>query len=413
MNILERFESVAQSYVRTAPVVFDKALGAELFDENGNRYIDFHAAGGSLSYGHNNPAVRDGLVKYLNDGRIIQTCDRTSSAKRRFVEQFVQKILQPRNFDYKMLFTDPASGTAAEVALRLARRHKNRTNIVAFTNSSHGMTEGSLAVTGKPPTRSETARRGNTAFMPFCGYFGESMDTIGYFRRYLEDSASGLDLPAAAIVETVQVHGGVHVASDKWLQALEQLSREFGFLLIVDETMTSGGRLGPYFSFERAGIHPDMVLVSNAIAGGLPMSMLLLRPELDQWRPGEQAGGFQGDSLAFVAATELLAECCPPSWQFTLSSEILADRLLGLVARFPQRRVRARGCGMLWGLELGRPGSASVVSAWAMEQGVIVEPARTRDDVLLLLPPLTIEEAILVEGLDRLDRVLATFLSHG
>src|SRR5262249_57846098 len=93
----------------------------------------------------------------------------------------------------------------------------------------------------------------------------------------------------------VQVHGGVHVASDKWLQALEQLSREFGFLLIVDETMTSGGRLGPYFSFERAGIHPDMVLVSNAIAGGLPMSMLLLRPELDQWRPGEQAGGFQGD----------------------------------------------------------------------------------------------------------------------
>jgi len=414
MNILERFESVAQSYVRTAPVVFDKALGSVLFDEAGNRYIDFYAAGGSLSYGHNCSAVRDGLIKYLSDDRVLQTSDRTSAAKRRFVEAFVQTILQPRKMDYKILFTDPASGTAAELALRLARRNKNRTNVVAFTNSSHGMTEGSLAVTGRQPTRSELLTlRSNTAFMPFCGYFGDDFDTIAYFRRYLEDSASGLDLPAAVIVETVQVHGGIHVASDKWLRALEQLSREFGFLLIVDETLTGCGRLGPYFSFERSGIRPDMVLASNAIAGGLPMCMLLLKPELDQWRPGEQAGMFQGDSLAFVAATELLPQSAAQNLAFMLRGEILADRLLKLVERFPHRRIKVRGTGMLWGVDFGRPGSAAVVSAWALEQGVIVEPARSRDDVLLIVPPLTIEEPVLLEGLDRLDRVLTMFLSHG
>jgi len=275
------------------------------------------------------------------------------------------------------------------------------------------MTEASLAVTGKQATRSELlVPRSNAAFMPFCSYFGDDLDTIAYFRRYLEDSASGLDLPAAAIVETVQVHGGVHVASDKWLRALEQLSREFGFLLIVDETLTGCGRLGPYFSFERSGIRPDMVLASNAVAGGLPMSMLLLKPELDQWRPGEQAGMFQGDSLAFVAATELLCQSDTQQLRFTKSAEILADRLLKLVARFPQRRIQVRGSGMLWGLDFGRPGSAAVVSAWALEQGVIVEPARTRDDILLIIPPLSIEQPVLLEGLDRLDRVLTMFLSH-
>jgi diaminobutyrate-2-oxoglutarate transaminase len=160
-------------------------------------------------------------------------------------------------------------------------------------------------------------------------------------------------------------------------------------------------------------LNPDMIVVSNAIAGGLPLSILLLKPELDHWRPGDQVGLFQGDNLAFVAATEILSQ-----WNDSLvreiaeTSRLLAAELLGIPARFPDRHLRVRGKGMSWGLEFGRPASASVVASWALERGLIVEPARLRDDVLLVLPPITISQETLREGLDLLNQAVAMFLSH-
>jgi diaminobutyrate-2-oxoglutarate transaminase len=414
MNILERYESASQNYVRNSRIVCDKAVGSELFDESGNRYIDFYAGGSTLSFGHNNIGVRDALIKYLSANRIVQSCDKASVAKRDFVEEFVKTVLAPRGLNYRILFTDPASGTAAELALRLARPFKNRTNVIAFTNASHGLSDGSLSVASKHLSRHQRlGLRANTIFMPYCGYFGENIDTVAYLRRYLADPASGLELPAAVIVETTQVHGGVNVASVEWLKALEQLCREFEILLIVDETHTGCGRVGPYFSFEEAGLNPDMVIAPSAIGGGLPMSVLLLRPELDFWRPGEQVGAFQGDSLAFVAAAELLCQWNDERLlQIRRYSALLAQELSSFAARFPKRKFAVRGKGMIWGLDFGRPGSAAVVSAWALERGLVVEPARLRDEVLLVLPPVTIEEPILREGLSCLGKVVSAFLSH-
>jgi len=410
MDILERYESFAQTSVRTTPILFDRARGSELFDEKGNRYIDFHLAGGSLSHGHNNQQVRNALIDYLSADRVLQTSDRASVAKRTFVETFVKKILQPRNFSHKILFTDPAGASAMEMALRLARRHKNVANIVAFTNSGHGISDAS---NGSLPSLSDPLARRYIVSMPFCGYFGESTDTLDYFRRYLEDSTSGLDHPAAVIVETIQVHGGVRIASDEWLKGLEKLCREFQMLLILDETHTGCSRAGPYFNFEKSGIRPDIVVMPNAIAGGLPMSMLLLRPELDQLRPGGQTAIFQGDGLAFVAATQLLAQSDEgSSRRFAQNQQTLAERFAALLAQFPKSPLKIRGAGMIWGLELGRPGAATVVSAWALERGVIVEPAHFSNDVLLVLPPTTIEQAVLREGVNRLEQALGTFFRH-
>jgi thiol-disulfide isomerase/thioredoxin len=254
-NVFDRFESVVQNSVRAAPIVFDKASGSELFDERGKRYIDFHSAGGSQGFGHNNLKVCSALIDYLCNDRVIQTCDRKSVAKRNFIETFVSKVLVPRNLNHKLLFTDPASGIATEIALRVARRHKKRSGVIAFTNSSHGLTEASLSVTSSPHARADLLDlRANTVFMPYCSYLGENVDTVAYLRRYLEDSSSGLDLPAAIIVETIQIHGGVNVASEGWLKALEALCSEFGILLIVDETHTGFGRSGAHFGFEAAGL---------------------------------------------------------------------------------------------------------------------------------------------------------------
>src|SRR5262249_31415221 len=241
-------------------------------------------------------------------------------------------------------------------------------------------TEGSLSAANRQRQQS-LGLRANTVFMPYCGYFGENTDTIAYLRRYLSDTTSGLELPAAAIVETTQVHGGFRYPYSGWVKALEQLCREFEILLIVDETHTGCGRVGSYFSFERAGLNPDMVIAPNAMAGGLPISMLLLRPELDMWRPGEQVGAFQGDGLAFVVASELLSQ-----WDdgrtdsIARLSAILAQELSSFPERFPKRNFAVRGHGMLWGLDFSRPGSAAVVSAWALERGLIVDPARLRDE---------------------------------
>ena len=413
-NVFERFESMVQNSVRAAPIVFDKASGSELFDERGNRYIDFSSAGGSQSFGHCNLKVCSALIDYLCNDRIMQSRDRRSVAKRNFIETFASRILQRRGLDHKMLFTDPAGGIAAEIALRIARRHTQRSGVVAFTNSSHGLVEASLAMPGVPLANGSALEfRSNAVVMPYCSYLGEQVDTVAYLRRYLEDSASGVALPAAVIVETIQLQGGVNIATDQWLKDLQALCRELSILLIADETHTGFGRSGGFFNFEAAGIIPDMIVVSNAIASGLPISILLLRPDLDHWQPGDQVGLCQGDNLAFVAATEVLSQ-----WDDSLvqdiadRSRILAEELTSLPARFPARRLRVRGKGMMWALEFDRPASAAIVAAWALERGLIVEPTRLKDNVLLVLPPLTIGEDVLREGLDHLNQAVSMFLKH-
>ena len=175
-NVFERFESMVQNSVRAAPIVFDKASGSELFDEKGNRYVDFNSAGGSQGFGHCNIKVCSALIDYLCNDRIIQSRDRRSVAKRNFIEAFVSKALQPRSLTHKLLFTDQANGLAAEIALRIARRNKHRKGIVAFTNSSHGLTDATLDL------------RNRAVLMPYCSFLGEQVDTIAYLRRYLEDA---------------------------------------------------------------------------------------------------------------------------------------------------------------------------------------------------------------------------------
>lgn len=415
MNILERVESVAQNYVRRAPVAFDKARGGELFDERGNRYIDFHSGRGAVALGYNNRKVCSALVDYISDERILQSRDRTTVAKRGFVEAFVNTILKPRALNYKLLFTDPSAGTATEVALRLARRYKKRPKIVSFMNGYHGLTEGALSITYKVPSQYEFSDfRTAASYMPFCGHLGRDFDTLEYLRQHLKDGAGNLDLPAAVIVETVQVEGGVQIATEAWLQGLERLCREFGILLIMDETQTGCSRLGTYFSFEIAGLQPDIVLMPSALAGGLPISMMLMRPELDQWRPGEEVGTFQGNNLAFVAATALLSHWDDEEFAASVSqrAQIMSDVLSALPTRFENRTVDVRGKGMMWGIDLGRPAAAAVVSEWAFERGLLVESAWIRNEVLLVTPPLTIAEDVLQSGLGILTEVVGSFLSH-
>ncbi len=407
MRIFERRESEVRGYIRSFPAIFDTAKGALLYDEQGKRYVDFFSGAGTLNYGHNNPDITGALIAYLEGHGVIHGLDKATVAKRNFLQKLEDTILLPRHLDYKVQFTGPTGTNAVETALKLARLVKQRSSILAFTNAYHGLTMGALAVTGNSFYRDESyGIRANTAFMPYDGYLGPEVDTIDYLRRYLEDGSSGLDLPAAAIVETVQAEGGVNVARDEWLQDLEHLCREFDILLIVDDIQAGNGRTGPFFSFERAGITPDMVTMSKSIGGGLPLALLLMRPELDQWQPGEHTGTFRGNNLAFVAATEALRywDNDKLSDAVLFKGAIMKEALESMLEKSPGCELR--GCGMIWGLDLKKNGAAKEVSKAAFEKGMLIETSGCDSQVLKLLPPLTIEEPLLKEGLNIIDEAL-------
>jgi diaminobutyrate-2-oxoglutarate transaminase len=415
MRIFEEMESEVRGYVRSFPAMFDIAQGSLLYDEQGERYIDFFSGAGTLNYGHNNPTINEALIEHLQRGGIVHGLDKATVAKRAFLQKLKDTILIPRNLTYKVQFTGPTGTNAVETALKLARMIKRRSNIISFTNGYHGLTMGALAVTGNNFYRDESyGARNNVAFMPYDGFLGPDVDTIDVLRRYLSSGSSGVDLPAAMIVETVQGEGGINVASDEWLQRLESVCREFDILLIVDDIQVGNGRTGTFFSFERSGIRPDLVTFSKSLGGGLPFAVLFMRPELDQWQPGEHTGTFRGNNLAFVAAERALTY-----WDnddlgraIEYKSGILRTELDAIAAKYPELEPRLRGVGMIWGLELPQPGVAREASQAAFERGLVIETAGAEDQVLKFLPALTIEEDLLREGLQVVDDALGSLVER-
>ncbi|MEJ2646364.1 MAG: diaminobutyrate--2-oxoglutarate transaminase [Gammaproteobacteria bacterium] len=403
MRIFEQLESEVRSYVRSFPVIFDTAEGSFLFDEQGNRYIDFFSGAGTLNYGQ--------LILYLH----LLLLFHNTLYLYIFLQKFYDTVLAPRNLEYKIQFTGPTGTNAVESALKLARMVKGRSNVIAFTNAFHGLTMGALAVTGNNFYRDEFfGMRSNVDHMPYDGYFGPDVNTIEYLRRFLEDKSSGIDLPAAIIVETVQGEGGIHVASVEWLQQLEQLCHEFDILLIVDDIQVGNGRTGTFFSFERAGIKPDMVTLSKSIGGGLPLALLLMRPELDQWKPGEHTGTFRGNNLAFVASTEALAywdnEDLAESVKY--KGQIMEEELTKIRDKYPQLEADVRGVGMVWGLEIKKLGFAGEVSKAAFENGLVIELSGAEDQVIKFLPSLVIDEDTLREGIGIIDKAIGELLER-
>ncbi|MBW7454300.1 diaminobutyrate--2-oxoglutarate transaminase, partial [Paenibacillus sepulcri] len=259
-------ESEVRSYCRSFEKVFHKAKNAKLWDIEGREYIDFFAGAGALNYGHNNPAIRTRLVDYLLEDGVTHSLDMATKAKEMFLKRFTLSILKPRGLDYKIMFPGPTGTNSVESAMKIARKVTGRRNIVCFTNAFHGMSLGSLAATGNAFKRKGAGvDLPNTNFMPYDGYFGEGINTVDMMEKYLDDPGSGFDLPAAIILETVQGEGGLNAASPAWLKRVQELCLKRDILLIVDDVQMGCGRTGTFFSFEEAGINPDIVCLSKSI----------------------------------------------------------------------------------------------------------------------------------------------------
>jgi diaminobutyrate-2-oxoglutarate transaminase len=415
VDTFARLESEVRSYCRSWPTVFTDARGSWLTDEAGERYLDLFAGAGALNYGHNDPAIKSALREELAEDRIVHSLDMCTAAKRRFLETFEEVILQPRGMDHRVMFPGPTGTNAVEAALKLARKVTGRTNVICFTNAFHGMTLGSLAVTGDSMKRGgANVPLSHTHRMPFDDYFRTGLDTIAYLERYLEDDGSGVALPAAVIVETVQGEGGLRVASDEWLQRLSALCREHGILLIVDDIQAGCGRTGTFFSFEPSGIVPDIVTLSKSLSGmGLPFAVTLLRPELDVWEPGEHNGTFRGFNPAFVTATAALERWRDDAFASEVGRKAahITDRLQALADAHPELGAMVVGRGFMQGLELSPSDLAGEVTTRAFERKVLLETSGAEDQVVKLLPPLTISDEDLDHGLDVIGDALRAALA--
>ena len=406
MSIITSLESAVRTYCRGTPILFKKAMGSCLYDESGRRFIDFLCAAGSLNYGHNEPRIKRALLDYLASDGILQALDFATTAKSEFLRKFRDVALSPRHLQYRVQFTGPTGTNAVEAAVKLARKCTGRRPVAAFTNAYHGVSLGALALTGNRSKRTAAGvSLGDVIRLPYDGYFGADVDTAEYARRLLCDPSSGFDAPAAFIVETVQGEGGLRTATAGWLQSIAALAKELGSLLIVDDIQAGCGRTGTFFSFESLGIVPDLVCLSKSISGcGLPMALLLIRPHLDIWEPGEHNGTFRGNNLAFVGASAALDYWADRRFEQGIAAR--ASTVRSVLDDVCSRELGGRACrvgkSLFAGIRFHQFSAAELMRVALLERGVLTETCGAHNEVLKILPALNVPESLLAEGLDKL-----------
>jgi diaminobutyrate-2-oxoglutarate transaminase len=410
-------ESNARSYPRRIPLELKRAQGVYVEDSRGQVYIDCLAGAGTLALGHNHPVVVEAIQRTLASGIPLHTLDLSTSIKDAFVQTLFDLLPSEFAKDARIQFCGPTGADAVEAALKLSRTATGRHSVLAFHGAYHGMTLGTLSISGNlGPKSALGGLLAGVQFLPYpheyrCpfGLSGEqSIDAnLHYIRHLLSDPESGVTQPAAMILETVQGEGGVIPAPDRWLQGLRVITREHGIPLILDEIQCGIGRTGDLFAFERSSITPDVITLSKAIGGGLPLSVVVYRGELDQWQPGAHAGTFRGNQLAMAAGDATLR---------FIQREGITEHVRGVGARLQGvlQGLQAefdwvgdvRGRGLMLGMEIvdpsrndaaGRPVAdgerARKLQRACLERGLIVELGGRHGATVRFLPPLIISEA--------------------
>ncbi|MEZ8029877.1 pyridoxal phosphate-dependent class III aminotransferase [Enterovibrio norvegicus] len=411
----EHYESEVRSYPRRLPVAIAKASGVLVEDSRGQTYLDCLAGAGTLTLGYNHPEINQALIEQLNAGIPYQTLDITTPAKDHFIRELMAFLPQDFSENTKVQFCGPSGADAVEAAIKLAKQTTGRNTIAAFHGAYHGMTNGTMAMMGNLGTKSR--RQGLMAdvhFLPFpydlrCpfGLQGEqgARQGLRYIERMLADDESGVQKPAAIIVEPVQGEGGVIPAPAFWLQELRRITEENGILLIFDEIQCGIGKTGEHFAFEESGVKPDILCLSKAVGGGLPMSLLVFDKEIDTWLPGEHTGTFRGNQLAMVSGAKAMEIIRRDN--LANKAKITGDYLrrgLEKIALTTSCIAEVRGKGLMLGVEIcdpeggknkfGEPLSAPeltiAIQRAALERGLIIEKGGREGSVLRFLPPIII-----------------------
>lgn len=418
LNRQASYESNARSYPRRIPIAIKQAQGIYVVDQDGRRFIDCLAGAGTLALGHNHPVAVRAIQEHLASGQPLHTLDLTTPTKDAFVEELLATLPDDFANGAKIQFCGPSGADAVEAALKLVKTATGRRSILAFHGGYHGQTNGTLAMMGNLGTKSPVPNlMPEVHFLPFpnpyrCS-FGcqrcDGRDSMNYIENLLDDPESGIPAPAGVIVEVVQGEGGCNPAPDDWMRRLRQVTQQKGTPLILDEVQTGGGRTGKMYAMQHAGITPDVLVLSKAIGGSLPLATVVYRSELDVWKPGAHSGTFRGNQLAMaagLATLRYLREHDLPTHAAKVGRQLL-DRLTELKDRYAFIG-DVRGRGLMLGIEIVNPDNvdrwdrplphgdlALQIHQECFKRGLILEVGGRRGSVLRLLPPLilTTDEA--------------------
>ncbi|MBN8201042.1 aspartate aminotransferase family protein [Bacillus sp. NTK034] len=423
----ERRESNARSYPRRIPIAIEEAEGVYVKDVDGKRYIDCLAGAGTLALGHNHPVVTEAIEKVLHDKRPLHTLDLTTPVKEEFVSEVFKSLPQELAEVAKIQFCGPTGGDAIEAAIKLVKTATGRRSILSFQGGYHGATHGTMALSGNlSPKEKVQGLMPDVHFMPYpyeyrCpfGVGGEETHKISsrYIENLLDDPESGILPPAAIILEVVQGEGGSIPAPVEWLKEIRRITKERDIPLIIDEVQTGIGRTGKLFAFEHAGIIPDVVVLSKAIGGSLPLSVVIYNQMLDQWSPGAHIGTFRGNQMAMAAGTATLRYI--KDNKLAEKAGVLGEKLMVALKVLQEEYPEigdVRGRGLMVGAEIvdpsapsGRKGEckadqalASRIQRECFDRGLILEVGGRHGSVVRFLPPLTITDA-------QLDEVISIF----
>jgi diaminobutyrate-2-oxoglutarate transaminase len=412
MTPFEAHESEIRGYCRAYPTVFESASNARMVDEEGTSYIDFFAGAGVLNFGHNDERMKRAMIDFLEADGVAHSLDTYTTVKRDFVTAFAEVILAPRGMDHKMQFMGPTGSNAVEASLKLARIATGRPHVVAFSHGFHGMTLGSLALTSNQAFRKWAGvPMDHVVRLPNITAPGGGVAGIDAYRAALEDPSSGQTPPAAFMVEAIQAEGGVHVATEEWLRAVQKLAHDVGALFIIDDIQAGCGRTGSYFSFDGMGLDPDIITLAKGLGGyGTPIAMNLNKPEVDAlWSPGAHTGTFRGQGLSFVAGREALNYFRDDRLMDDVKRKgaLMRERLSHVAANFEGRDWEVRGRGMMQAIDIVDGALAKAVQTECFESGLLVGPCGAGGRVLKLIPPLTIPDEDLAEGLDILEKAIS------
>lgn len=414
----EELESNNRSYPRSIPLAFDLAKGSILQDVDGNQYIDFTSNCGVFNLGHNN----EDILKELRvmDGKISQAVDYPTPAKIDFLRSLLGSLPESLKGKCKVNFGGPSGSDAVEVAIKLARINKKRHTIIAFQGGYHGMTMGALSVTSKLSHRKDVSPLiPGVHFLPFCSSYrcpfakgnkGCQQECLKYFKYVLENPHSGIDKPAAIIIEPIQGEGGTYIPPKGWLESITKIAHDNDILVIFDEVQTGFYRTGKLFSFEHTGAVPDIITMSKGVGGvGFPLSLIIYKKELDIWEPGTHIGTFRGNQLAMAAGSaslKFIIENNIENHTKELGKKML-ERLVGIMDKSAHIG-DVRGIGLMFGVEYVKdknskepyPEMAAKIKKKCYEKGLIVETGGYYNNVIRFLPPLVTTPTIAENGLN-------------
>ncbi len=428
-------ESDVRSYPRRLPIAIKRAYGVLVEDTRGQIFLDCLAGAGTLALGYNHAEINQSLKDQLDSGLPYQTLDITTEVKDHFIKQVKNFLPEYFSKDSVIQFCGPSGADAVEAAIKLVKQTTGRNTMFAFRGAYHGMTNGTMGLMGNLGTKARrTGLMSDVHFMPFpyslrCpfGLGGDAgaKQSIRYIERLLNDDEAGIQKPAAIIVEPVQGEGGVIPAPVEWLRELRRITTEHGILLILDEIQCGVGKSGYRFAFEESGITPDILCLSKAIGGGLPMSILVFNKQIDTWKAGEHTGTFRGNQLAMVSGAKTMEIIERDN---LVEHANIAGNYFRLGLEEIQTRVdciaEVRGKGLMLGIEIVTPSGSKnkfdereadseltlSIQRASLERGLIVEKGGRDGSVIRFLPPLiitfeqidfalrTLEAAIIASG---------------